>query len=189
MDILGIGPLELLLVLVLALLVLGPDRLPDIGAKLGKAMRDMRRATREFSEEIEQTRQALENPLNELKQPFQEIAKPFQEVSTAAKSLGQAAKVMSNPGKALKESVMRELQSDEKPTDEIAPAESPVESAPAPSDIPAAVQADASKTDGNTPNPEPTVAPPRSAIAAELADSAPPSESVPATSQTSESTG
>jgi sec-independent protein translocase protein TatA len=31
-DIFGIGPLELILVLILALVVFGPDKLPDIGA-------------------------------------------------------------------------------------------------------------------------------------------------------------
>ena len=36
MDILGIGPLELILILIVALMVFGPDRLPEIGAKLGR---------------------------------------------------------------------------------------------------------------------------------------------------------
>jgi len=34
-----IGPMELTIVLVLALLVLGPKRLPDAGRSLGQAMR------------------------------------------------------------------------------------------------------------------------------------------------------
>ncbi len=49
MELFGIGPMELILVLFLAMLVFGPDRLPEMGARLGKGLRSMRRATREFS--------------------------------------------------------------------------------------------------------------------------------------------
>jgi sec-independent protein translocase protein TatA len=38
------GPLELLLILGLALLVLGPNRLPDAARSAGKAVRDFREA-------------------------------------------------------------------------------------------------------------------------------------------------
>ena len=40
----GIGPLELIVVLVIALLVLGPGKLPDVGAALGKSIREFRKA-------------------------------------------------------------------------------------------------------------------------------------------------
>ncbi len=39
---LGIGPMELIIVLVLALVVLGPKRLPDAGRSLGKGMREFK---------------------------------------------------------------------------------------------------------------------------------------------------
>ena len=39
-----IGPLELVVVLIVALLVLGPKRLPDVGASLGKSFRGFRDA-------------------------------------------------------------------------------------------------------------------------------------------------
>jgi sec-independent protein translocase protein TatA len=40
----GIGPVELIIVLVIALLVLGPGKLPDVGAALGKSIREFRKA-------------------------------------------------------------------------------------------------------------------------------------------------
>ncbi len=40
----NIGPLELVIVLVIALLVLGPKRLPDAGKSLGKGMREFKDA-------------------------------------------------------------------------------------------------------------------------------------------------
>jgi len=38
----SIGPMELAVVLVLALLVLGPKRLPDAGRSLGRGIRELR---------------------------------------------------------------------------------------------------------------------------------------------------
>ena len=38
----GIGPMELIVVLVVALLVFGPKRLPDLGRSLGSGMREFK---------------------------------------------------------------------------------------------------------------------------------------------------
>jgi sec-independent protein translocase protein TatA len=38
----GIGPMELVIVLVIALIVLGPKRLPDAGRSLGAGMRNFK---------------------------------------------------------------------------------------------------------------------------------------------------
>jgi sec-independent protein translocase protein TatA len=39
---LGIGPMELIAVLVVALLIFGPKRLPDLGRSLGRGMREFK---------------------------------------------------------------------------------------------------------------------------------------------------
>ena len=39
---LGIGPLELVIVLVIALVIFGPKRLPDLGKSLGTGMREFK---------------------------------------------------------------------------------------------------------------------------------------------------
>ncbi len=41
----GIGPTEIVLVLVIALLVFGPKRLPELGRQIGKAMGEVRKVT------------------------------------------------------------------------------------------------------------------------------------------------
>ena len=51
---LDIGIQELLVVMVLALLIFGPDKLPDLGRRLGRAMREFRRASDEFRSTVEQ---------------------------------------------------------------------------------------------------------------------------------------
>jgi TatA/E family protein of Tat protein translocase len=48
----GIGMPELLVILGLALIVLGPKRLPEIARALGKGMSEFRRATDELKNEL-----------------------------------------------------------------------------------------------------------------------------------------
>ncbi|MBI2467521.1 MAG: twin-arginine translocase TatA/TatE family subunit [Candidatus Rokubacteria bacterium] len=50
---LDIGFQELLVLLVIALLVFGPYKLPELGRALGRAMREFRRASDEFRSTIE----------------------------------------------------------------------------------------------------------------------------------------
>jgi sec-independent protein translocase protein TatA len=38
----SIGPMELIIVLVIALIVLGPKRLPEVGRSVGKGMREFK---------------------------------------------------------------------------------------------------------------------------------------------------
>jgi sec-independent protein translocase protein TatA len=54
---LDIGIQELLVLMVLALLVFGPDKLPELGRRLGRAMREFRRASDEFRSTVEQNLQ------------------------------------------------------------------------------------------------------------------------------------
>lgn len=44
---------EILIIAVLALLLLGPDRLPEAAKTLGKGLRDLRRATEDIKDQVE----------------------------------------------------------------------------------------------------------------------------------------
>lgn len=46
----NIGPTELIIVLVIALLVLGPGKLPEVGSALGKSIREFRKAATDVQE-------------------------------------------------------------------------------------------------------------------------------------------
>ena len=47
-----IGPMEIILVLAIALLVLGPSKLPEIGKSLGASIREFRKATTDVQESM-----------------------------------------------------------------------------------------------------------------------------------------
>ena len=46
------GPLELVIILVIALIILGPGKLPDVGASLGKSIREFRKASSDIQESV-----------------------------------------------------------------------------------------------------------------------------------------
>lgn len=48
----NVGPAEILVILVVALLVLGPQKLPDAARQLGKAMSEFRRVTSGLQDEV-----------------------------------------------------------------------------------------------------------------------------------------
>lgn len=58
MNILGMGPLEILLIVVLALIVFGPAKLPEIMGQVGRAVAEFRRTTSQLSDEFNRTIQA-----------------------------------------------------------------------------------------------------------------------------------
>lgn len=60
MNIFGIGLPEMVLILVLALLIFGPKKLPEIGSSLGKALRGFQDATKDFENEFKREAKRIE---------------------------------------------------------------------------------------------------------------------------------
>ncbi|MBI2845541.1 MAG: twin-arginine translocase TatA/TatE family subunit [Chloroflexi bacterium] len=58
MDFLGVGLGEVLLVVVIALIVLGPERLVESASSLGRLAGELRRASQEFADQINQELEA-----------------------------------------------------------------------------------------------------------------------------------
>ena len=48
----GIGTGELIVILIVALVIIGPQKLPEIAKSLGKAMGEVKRATRDIQDEL-----------------------------------------------------------------------------------------------------------------------------------------
>ena len=51
---LGLGPMELAIILVIVLVVFGAKRVPEIGASFGKGIRDFKRALSDVDNQIHQ---------------------------------------------------------------------------------------------------------------------------------------
>ena len=67
MNIFGVGLPEVTVILVLALLIFGPKKLPELGKQLGKTLKSLKTASNEFQNEINQVmNESNEQSLNEL---------------------------------------------------------------------------------------------------------------------------
>lgn len=60
MNIFGIGLPEMGLIMVVALLIFGPKKLPEIGRSLGKTVRSFQEASKEFENEFKREAEQLE---------------------------------------------------------------------------------------------------------------------------------
>jgi len=48
----NIGAPELIIILVIALLILGPGKLPEVGASIGKSIREFRKASSDINDSV-----------------------------------------------------------------------------------------------------------------------------------------
>ena len=100
MDIFGIGPMELLVILVLALIVVGPRQLPEAARKLARLVGDLRRMWTEVSADFA-------SQLN-----IDDAAGDLRTISDTVKSLGRPTSPASllldgSTGSELKEALAR----------------------------------------------------------------------------------
>jgi sec-independent protein translocase protein TatA len=78
----GIGMPELIIILVIALLVIGPHKLPELAKSLGKGLAEFKKATDDFQNNIkEEARKAEEKPATKTEQVA--AVPPVDSVSTA----------------------------------------------------------------------------------------------------------
>lgn len=71
----GIGLPELLIILAIALIVIGPKKLPDMAKSLGRALNEFKKATREFKDslDIDEDVDSIQKPFSEFKDGFRGI--------------------------------------------------------------------------------------------------------------------
>ncbi|MBD6615861.1 TatA/E family twin arginine-targeting protein translocase [Komarekiella sp. 'clone 1'] len=60
MNIFGIGLPEMAVIMVVALLIFGPKKLPEIGRSVGKTIRSFQDASKEFQNEFQKEAEQLE---------------------------------------------------------------------------------------------------------------------------------
>jgi sec-independent protein translocase protein TatB len=89
MNFFNIGTAELILIFIIALIVVGPRRLPEIGREIGKILSDIRKMSQEFTTDL----------TRELEAPARELGEITQELEAPGKELREMTREMSAPAK------------------------------------------------------------------------------------------
>jgi len=84
MDFFGIGPWEVLLILIIALLIFGPGKLPEIARALGEGIRKFRTASREMTATISKE---INEETKEIKS---ELVKTGEEITDEVKDISNS---------------------------------------------------------------------------------------------------
>ena len=72
-----IGFTELVVIVIVAFVFIGPNQLPEYARKLGKMLRDLRKYTSTASKDIQEN---IVEPLNEIQQPIKEAISPLTDI-------------------------------------------------------------------------------------------------------------
>jgi Tat protein translocase TatB subunit len=127
---------ENLIIALLALVVLGPKRLPQLARKVGGWTAELRKAAREITTGLEAEVNEFREVGRDLKAPLDEVKKPLSELRDEVKGFGKEAKgayewkgpkPISGP---TPEDAMRDYEemnrlAEEPPSDDVEPAERP----------------------------------------------------------------
>ncbi len=157
MDFLGIGPLELIVILVIALIVVGPERLPEVARSISKGVRQIRTITSAFTSEWQQELNAATHDITQdinseeiqkaLNDPLQSVSEDLRKALTAPSGPpagGFVRKKTTQPGE--------EQPSGQQVEEVSAPEESPA--VPAPDQTPAATPDVPEETTGAASTPD-----------------------------------
>jgi Tat protein translocase TatB subunit len=121
---------EIIVIVLLALVVLGPTRLPDMARKLGRWTNELRTAAREITRGLEAEVADFKAVGEELKAPMDEVKKPFSEIRDEVGGFGakghewKGPKPVSGP---TPEDAMRDLEEMNRAAEREAAAEGPDE--------------------------------------------------------------
>jgi sec-independent protein translocase protein TatB len=82
MDFLGIGPFEIALVALIAFIVLGPERIPEVMRQLGKWTRQLREFTNNVTRDYGSDIQQLTGEISALQEEFRSIQREISQAAT-----------------------------------------------------------------------------------------------------------
>jgi sec-independent protein translocase protein TatB len=107
MDFFGLSPLNIVLILGVLLIVFGPDRLPEMAARAGKMIRDLRSyasdVTGEFSGEIAEIQQHFTGVQDDLRSVGRDLHQTTQELGASVRDAGSGLNSSPQPVPSLNE--------------------------------------------------------------------------------------
>ena len=133
-----IGAMELIVIFIVALLVIGPDKLPQYAKKFGNALREFRKASADMTQDI---RESVVEPLEEAQRPLREAMEPLEELNREVNgSLKGVEKDLKNIGKNKPKEKSKGSEKEEAVPEAEAVNDSAETAAPAEPDVPAAAE-------------------------------------------------
>ncbi|MFW6075740.1 MAG: Sec-independent protein translocase subunit TatA/TatB [Chloroflexota bacterium] len=130
MNFLGIGAMELFVILIAALLIFGPGRLPELMGDAGRMLRDFRRATRDltgdFEESYRDVRQTYEELETDMRRTAKELREDSEEIARSVNEVANEAIPTEDSKKTRRRSTSRQPSSAAQPSAKLDQAE-PVE--------------------------------------------------------------
>lgn len=117
MDFFGIGAGEILVILVIALLVFGPDKLPEIGRTLGDATRKMKDAASDFAGEMNKEMEDARGVKNEISGLVKNEMRPLAEMKEEVSGVVQKEVLPRDAGTRSDSGIM--VKEDDRDTPEI----------------------------------------------------------------------
>jgi len=100
MEVFGVGPFELLVILVLALIVVGPRRLPEMAAELARLLRAARKYASQITNELGETMSELEKEYDDMRGEWKDVGQGLEET---AKAVGGEIEAAERDGRAVLE--------------------------------------------------------------------------------------
>ncbi len=88
---------EIIVILLLALVVLGPKRLPDMARRMGRWTTELRAAAREITRGLQAEVDDIKEMGRELKAPMDEVKKPFTEIRDDMSGFGPQGREWKGP--------------------------------------------------------------------------------------------
>ncbi len=107
----GIGPMEIIVILIVTLIVVGPEKMPELARALARLMRDLRHAMNEVRDQFDElTREDLLGT--------KEIDSYYRETIDSVKKSVEPPPDVKEIGKEIEKSIQQEERPEEKPKDE-----------------------------------------------------------------------
>ncbi|MDO5292349.1 MAG: twin-arginine translocase TatA/TatE family subunit [bacterium] len=93
----NISFMEIMVICIVALVVLGPDKLPIYAHKLGVGLKEFKKVTSDLTNDIKEN---MVEPLNEAAKPLKDAVEPLTEIQKEVKeSLNDVTKSINDIGK------------------------------------------------------------------------------------------